>query len=178
MSDEAIITAVKNGDKEAFGNLAQKYGGALYSYIFYSVKDDGAAGDIYQDTLLKALSHINKYKEQGKFKQWLFAIARSKVMDHFRQNSRAVQLGDEDTADNYPGADDTASAAATNLTMSEIQNFIALLPREQQEVILLRTHMSFKEISALLGCPIGTVLARMSRGIKKLQQFIGDSYAA
>jgi len=178
MQDEELIAAFKNGDKEAFGLLVQKYKDQLYSFIFYTVKDEGAAGDIFQDTLLKAMAEIAKYKEQGKFKSWLFTIARNKATDHFRKMSKFVQFGEEEDGDKFASSDDTQAQAATSITLAEIQNFIGRLPKEQQEVILLRTYLSFKEIASVLDCPIGTVLARMNRGIKKLQQFMGESYAA
>jgi len=179
MTEELIIKDVKNGNTEAFGLLVEKYKDHLYSFIFYSVKDEGAAGDVLQDTFLKALKEIDKYKEEGKFKAWLFTIARNKVTDHFRKNSRFVQFGEEDDADDYANTtDNTEARALSNISLGEIADFISLLPKEQQEVILLRTHLSFKEIAQMLGCPIGTVLARMNRGIKKLQKFMGEEYAA
>jgi len=179
MQDEQIILDIKNGNREAFGLLAEKYKDALYSFIFYSVKDEGAAGDIFQDTLLKAMTQIDKYKEEGKFKPWLFTIARNKITDHYRKNAKFIQFGEEEDGDKFAHArDNTEALACGAITLEEIGKFLCRLPREQQEVILMRTHLSFKEIAAALGCPIGTVLARMNRGIKKLQQYMGEEYAS
>ena len=178
MQDEQIISNIKAGDSEAFGLLAEKYKDALYSFIFYSVKDEGAAGDIFQETLLKAMTEISKYKEEGKFKAWLFTIARNKVTDHYRKNAKFIQFGEDEDGDKYASADNTEKKAFGTITLDEITGFIGRLPREQREVIVMRTHLSFKEIASVLGCPIGTVLARMSRGVKKLRQYMGEEYAA
>ena len=179
MQDEQIISDIKAGNREAFGLLVEKYKDALYSFIFYSVKDEGAAGDIFQETLLKALTEISKYKEEGKFKAWLFTIARNKVTDHYRKNAKFIQFGEDEDGDKFAHKNDNTEAKASSaITLAEIGRFIGRLPREQQEVILMRTYLSFKEIAAVLGCPIGTVLARMSRGVKKLQQYMGEEYAS
>jgi RNA polymerase sigma-70 factor (ECF subfamily) len=178
MNDDIIIQNVKNGQHDQFGKLVEKYKDQLYSFIYYSVKDEASAGDIFQDTMLKALTEIKKYKDEGKFKAWLFTIARNKVTDHFRKNSKFVQLADDEDADGFASKDNTEALAASNISLGEIEGFIGLLPKEQQEVILLRVYLSFKEIAAILDCPLGTVLARMNRGIKRLQKYMGEEYAA
>jgi RNA polymerase sigma-70 factor (ECF subfamily) len=178
-SDEEITAQVKNGDAQAFGLLAERYKNRLYSFILYSVKDAGAAGDIFQDTLLKAFLGINGYNEAGKFKAWLFTIARNKIMDYYRDAAKTVQFGEKDDADTYATPDDnTETKALGAITLAEIRNFIGCLPAEQREVVIMRTYLSFKEIAAVLGCPLGTVLARMNRGVKKLRQFMGEDYAS
>ena len=176
--DDIVIYNVKNGKKEDFGLIVEKYKDQLYSFIYYSVKDEAAAGDIFQETMLKALTEINKYKEEGKFKAWLFTIARNKITDHFRRGAKNVQLEEDGEDEAFATADTTSGGALGNISMEEITDFIGRLPREQQEVILLRQYLSFKEIAAMLDCPLGTVLARMNRGIKKLQKFMGEGYAA
>jgi RNA polymerase sigma factor, sigma-70 family len=176
--DDIVIYNVKNGNKEDFGLLVDKYKDKLYSFIFYSVRDEAAAGDIFQETMLKALTEINKYKEEGKFKAWLFTIARNKITDHFRRCAKTVQLDEENEDETFASEDTTSSQAFGKVSMEEITGFISRLPREQQEVIILRQYLSFKEIAAMLGCPLGTVLARMNRGIKKLQKLMGEEYAS
>ncbi|MDR0953225.1 MAG: RNA polymerase sigma factor [Elusimicrobiota bacterium] len=177
MQDDIIIASIKNGKKEDFGLLVEKYKNQLYSFIYYSVKNDAIAGDLFQDTMLKALQEINKYQEEGKFKAWLFTIARNKITDYFRKSSKVVQFSEEMDADTFASPDNTATKALGNISLEEIGGFISKLPKEQQEVILLRQYLSFKEIAHALNCPIGTVLARMNRGIKKLQAFMGEEYA-
>lgn len=178
VQDDIIICNVKNGNKEEFGLLVDKYKDSLYSFLFYSTKNEDTAADILQDTMIKALEEIQKYKEEGKFKAWLFTIARNKVTDYFRKTCKTVQLGEEEDADDFSSKDNTAASALSNISLNEIKDFMDRLPKEQQEVILLRQYLSFKEIAAALNCPIGTVLARMNRGIKKLQKFMGEEYAA
>ena len=174
MQEELIINEVKNGNKEKFGLLIEKYQDTLFTFIFYSVKDEGTAKDILQETFLKALKEINNYKEEGKFKAWLWTIARNKVMDFYRKAKKLVPL-EEDTLEEQ---DETSKKALGKIELSHIQNLIEALPSEQKEVILMRQYLSFKEIAAVLNCPLGTVLARLNRAIKKIQKSLGEDYAA
>lgn len=172
--EELIIYDVKNGNKEKFGLLVEKYQDSLYTFIFYSVKDEGTAKDILQETFLKALKEINNYKEEGKFKAWLWTIARNKVMDFYRKSSKIVPLEEE----TLKQQDETSKNALGQIELKHIQNLIEELPSEQKEVILMRQYLSFKEIAAVLDCPLGTVLARLNRAIKKIQKSLGEDYAA
>lgn len=175
MQDEQlIIYDVKNGNKEKFGLLIEKYQDSLFTFILYSVKDEGNAKDILQETFIKALKEINKYKEEGKFKAWLWTIARNKVMDFYRKANKIVPLEEETVKQN----DETSKNALGAIELDHIKSLIENLPPEQKEVILMRQYLSFKEIAAVLDCPLGTVLARLNRAIKKIQKSLGEDYAA
>lgn len=174
MQDEIIIKEIKNGNKEIFGKLVEKYQDSLFTFIFYSVKDEGNAKDILQETFIKALKEIDKYKEEGKFKAWLWTIARNKVMDFYRKGGKTVPLEEEIIKQD----DETSKNALGQIELNHIKSLIENLPPEQKEVILMRQYLSFKEIASVLNCPLGTVLARLNRAIKKIQKSLGEDYAA
>ena len=174
MQDENIIKEIKEGHTEKFGELVEKYQDSLFTFIFYSVKEEGTARDILQETFIKALKEINKYKEEGKFKAWLWTIARNKIMDFYRKSSKIVPLEEE----TLKQEDETSQKALGQIELSHIKSLIENLPPEQKEVILMRQYLSFKEIAAVLDCPLGTVLARLNRAIKKIQKSLGEDYAA
>ncbi|MBQ4493112.1 MAG: RNA polymerase sigma factor [Elusimicrobiaceae bacterium] len=176
MQDELIIKEVKSGNKEKFSLLVEKYQDTLFTFIYYSLRDEASAKDILQETFIKALKEIDKYKEEGKFKAWLWTIARNKVMDFYRKAGKIVPL--EEEALNLNQGDETSKKAFSKLELSHIESIIENLPTEQKEVVLLRQYLSFKEIAAVLDCPLGTVLARLNRAIKKIQKSLGEEYAA
>ncbi len=161
-------------DTQDFEVLTAPYRDKLFSYILYTVRDESAAWDIFQDTMLKALKNQNKYREEGKLKSWLFTIASNNIKDYYRSFGKFLPLEE----DAVLTEDTTSTAALSNVGMQELQNALEKLPLEQREVIILRQYFSFKEIAQMSGCPLGTVLARMNRGIKKLQDFLGKQYAA
>ncbi len=174
MQDEIIIKEIKNGNKEIFGQLVEKYQDSLFTFIFYSIRDEDSAKDILQETFIKALKEIDKYKEEGKFKAWLWTIARNKVMDFYRKSSKIVPLEEE----TLKQEDETSKKALSQIELSHIEKIIENLPPEQKEIILLRQYLSFKEIATVLDCPLGTALARLNRAIKRIQKSLGEEYVA
>lgn len=177
INEQEIIKAVKSGNYEAFGLLVDKYKESLYSFIFYSIKNEAAAQDIYQDTLVKALTRLKNYREEGNFKAWLFTVARNKVTDYFRANSKTVSLPEDTTADIFPSKENTEKEVFSKISLDNILVKIEALPEKDKEIILLRQYLSFQEIAEVLNCPLGTALARLNRAIKKLQKTLGEEYA-
>ena len=177
INEQEIIKEVKNGNFEAFGLIVEKYKESLYSFIFYSVKNEAAAQDIYQDTLVKALKQINKYREEGNFKAWLFTVARNNITDYFRAGSKFASLPEDESADIFPSKENTEKQVMSKISLDNILFKIEELPEKDKEIILLRQYLSFKEIAEVLDCPLGTALARLNRAIKKLQNSLGEEYA-
>ena len=177
INEQEIIKTVQDGNFEVFGEFVEKYKESLYSFIFYSVKNEAAAQDIYQDTLLKALKQINKYREEGNFKAWLFTVARNNITDYFRSNSKFASLPEDESADIFPSKENTEKQVMEKISLDNILAKIEDLPEKDKEIILLRQYLSFKEIAEVLNCPLGTALARLNRAIKKLQNSLGEEYA-
>lgn len=177
INEQEIIKAVKGGNVEVFGLLVEQYKESLYSFIFYSVKNEAAAQDIYQDTLVKALTKLKDYREKGNFKAWLFTVARNNITDYFRAGSKFASLPGDESADIFPSKENTEKQVMSKISLDNILAKIEELPDKDKEIILLRQYLSFKEIAEVLNCPLGTALARLNRAIKKLQISLGEEYA-
>ena len=177
INEQEIIQTVKDGNFEAFGLIVEKYKESLYSFIFYSVKNEAAAQDIYQDTLIKSLTKLKGYHEEGNFKAWLFTVARNNVTDYFRANTKYASLPEDESADIFPSKENTEKEVISKISLDNILAKIEELPEKDKEIILLRQYLSFKEIAEVLNCPLGTALARLNRAIKKLQNSLGEEYA-
>lgn len=177
INEQEIIKEIKVGNTEAFGLLIERYKESLYSFIFYSIKNEAAAQDIYQDTLVKALTKLKDYREEDNFKAWLFTVARNNVTDYFRANSKFASLPEDESADIFPSKENTEKQVMQKISLDNILAKIEELPEKDKEIILLRQYLSFKEIAEVLDCPLGTALARLNRAIKKLQNSLGEEYA-
>lgn len=176
-SDDELVQGCQQGNSEDFNELVYRYKNDLYQYILALTRDEGAAGDIFQEVFLSFYRNIATYQPQGKLKSYLFTSARNRVLNYFRDQDKAVSLDGADTEENVPLQEQIASnepTALENLEQAERleqirQAALALSPK-QREVIYLKQSMTFQEIADMLQRPLGSVLADYHRGIRKMQE--------
>jgi RNA polymerase sigma factor (sigma-70 family) len=135
-------------------------------------RDAAGADDAVQEACLRAFRFFDNLQGPSP-KAWLMTIVRNACLDWLKD--QRVHHADEsyDEAVHIAGTvESTESAAARTSDARWLHEGLAKLPREQREVIVLREleELSYKEISAIVGVPIGTVMSRLSRGRELLQQ--------
>jgi RNA polymerase sigma-70 factor (ECF subfamily) len=150
---------------------------AAYNLARWLVRNDQDAEDIVQESFLKA------FKAQANFrgveaKSWMLSIVRNTAMDFRRRDksSKAVPIGE----DGYEPEDASPSQERTLLEQSrrdQVRKAIANLQPEFREVVVLREieGCSYKEISATLGIPMGTVMSRLARARNMLLLELGGA---
>ena len=89
-ADETLVALYAQGNNEAFDILLNRYKDRLYAYIYYTVRNEELAEDIFQETFTKAIVTIQqgRYNENGKFPAWLTRIAHNLIIDCFRQEKQ------------------------------------------------------------------------------------------
>jgi RNA polymerase sigma factor (sigma-70 family) len=130
------------------------------------------AEDAVQDACVRALTFFDGFHgEDGR--AWLLAIVRNTCYDWLRKKKRLVALDDVAApADCAPGPELQQLQAADRAL---VQQSIERLPAEYREVIVLREieGMAYKQIAQVIDAPIGTVMSRLARGRKRLEQLLG-----
>ena len=170
LTDDELVGLYAEGNNEAFDTLLNKYQSRLFSYIYYVVRNEDVANDLFQETFLKALVRIQKgqYRSNGKFNAWITRIAHNLIMDHFRsqEQENLVSNGEAD----YDIFNSTLLSEHTvedqmliTQSLTDAKNIMSCLPPSQSEVVRMRFYenMSFKEIADKLGISINTALGRM-----------------
>ena len=180
-SDDELIVLFQNGTQEAFEEIVLRYKNSVYQYILSLVKDDGAAGDLFQDVFLALFKHAADFRAEGKLKSWLFQTARNKVLHFWRDNKTPLSLDETDEEGNAFWHETLADDAPALLDVLETQELGAQirqaaekLPPRQREVVFLRQYMSFKEMADFLHRPLGTVLADCHRGLQKMKVLLNQ----
>jgi RNA polymerase sigma-70 factor (ECF subfamily) len=137
------------------------------------------AEDLVQETCLRALRAIGRFRSDGNVKSWLFTILRNVWLNQLRQRRTAPHLVELDADENC--ANEPADAAQDPLTdyvskveREQVRAAIQQLPLAFREIILLREYedLSYQEIAALLDCPPGTVMSRLARARSKLRDLL------
>src|SRR6059036_1011944 len=179
IADREMIERIGRGDQSAFSALYDRLSRPLYSLALRMLGDAGDAQDALQDVFLQIWSRAATYNpEQSTVFSWTVLLTRSRVIDRLRargRRSRVMVVSTEETPTDAADASTVESAADTaekNDEAARVRYVLTNLPSEQREAIEMAffEHLSHHEIAARLGQPLGTVKARIRRGLLKLRQ--------
>ncbi len=186
LPDADVVALAQRGREAAYRELIRRYERPVFSLVFRMVRDRELAEDLTQDTFIKVLQHIDRYRPEFKFSSWLFKIANNVAIDHLRRR----QL-DTVSMDGSPHAVTADAVEATSFDVSArdesaldrleakelgsaIEDAIAQLRPEYRACILLRhvEDKSYEEIAATLDLPLGTVKTYIHRARHELRELL------
>jgi RNA polymerase sigma-70 factor (ECF subfamily) len=148
--DLAALAIEAKTDPQVFGRLYEHYVPSIYRYLYSRVGTVHVAEDLTSQTFMAAFKSLPRYHERGQFSAWLFRIARSKLMDHYRGNRHEESL---EAADGLVVGSDTLASVMQNETLGHLRLLIGELKDDERELIRLRfvADLSFAEMADLLG---------------------------
>jgi RNA polymerase sigma-70 factor, ECF subfamily len=172
ISDEQVLALASQGDREAFGELYERYVGRIYNYIYYRTGSSFDAEDLTERVFFRALRHIRNYTDRGlPFSAWLYRIAHNLVANWHRDNSRRKEVPlDDGLMSPYHG-----ELPENELLHSEererLLSVIRCLPADRQQLLILKfaEHMSNAEIAEIMGRTEGAVKSLYHRTLLSLR---------
>ena len=167
---------MESTELERFEAIVLPHLDAAYTLARYLTRDADDAQDIVQEASLRAFRYFAGFRgsEPGEGRAWLLAIVRNTVRtwhDRNRHHAKATEFDEKLHSEGI--ADDHPEASAVRKSESEaLREAIERLPAEFREVIVLREleGLSYKEISDVAGVPVGTVMSRLSRARRRLEE--------
>jgi len=176
----ATIASAQEGDSEAYQRLLDAYGPRLYGYFYRATRRHHDAEDLLGEIMLRLVKQLKRYDDRGRFEPWLFRIAANMVRDRIRRRKSkpppsslsAENEAGQSRADRLEGRNTPVDEPLLQAEASEeVRQALDDLDAKTREMILLRFfgEMSFKELAEHFECPLGTVLARVHRGLKALR---------
>lgn len=169
---EDMLGDASRGDEEAWRYIVDAYAPRVFGLIRAQCGDVDLAEEITQSTFCTIVTKIESYTELGKFEAWLFRIAMNRLRDEMRRRGRQARPVEEQTLMGLAGAGPTDEQDRTWPELSAgLQRALTQLSEADQRIIHLRHFggLSFKQIADVLDQPLGTVLARHHRALKKLR---------
>jgi RNA polymerase sigma-70 factor (ECF subfamily) len=159
------------GDQEAWRVIVDMYSRRVFGLIRAQCGNADLAEEITQSTFCTIVAKIGSYTEQGKFESWLFHIAMNRLRDEMRRRKRQAQPVEEETLTGLVGAAPEAPPGVDPAERQALLRAIESLSEADRRIVHLRhvAGLSFKQIAELLDQPLGTVLARQHRALKKLK---------
>jgi RNA polymerase sigma factor (sigma-70 family) len=149
---------------------------AAFNYARWLTKNDADAEDVVQDATIRALRFFSSLRNDDA-RAWLMTIVRNTWYGRLARQGHSQPVGVYDEmGDNR--RDEGLGPEALVLqqqTVEQVQRAVESLPLDFREVIALREleGLSYKEIAAIVGVPIGTVMSRISRARERLLILLG-----
>lgn len=179
-TENAQVLAAQQGDREAFNWLVLAYQDRVFNLAYRMLNEETAAEDAAQKVFLNAYQKLCTFRG-GSFKNWLLRITANICYDELRHTARhpTVELDPLDEGEGQQPCisylvDDQPSPeqAVTQAEMRQmIHECLKRLPEEFRTAVVLvdMEDLSYQEVAAMLGIPIGTVKSRLTRGRLRLR---------
>ena len=163
---EGLLSAVGQGDREAFAALYGMAKGPVYALALSILGHVQEAQDVTQDAFVRIWEKAPGYESRGTAMAWMLTITRNLALMVLRRQARKAELSEEEWA--------AIPAPASGLSREDSQllhEALNGLEAEERQVIFLHalSGLKHREIAQLLDIPLSTVLSKYQRGLKKLR---------
>ena len=176
-TDEALATALRDGDDTALNVLMTRWQSPLRGFLYRMLQNEHDALDLAQETFVRIYRHRENYRAGARFSTWMFQIALNLARDHCRRRTRrptdSLDAAPEPSDDQNPGA-----AALLAERARTVRAAIAELPEDLRAAVIFSEYddKSHAEIAAIVGATPKAVETRLYRARdllrKKLAKFM------
>ncbi|MBM3238196.1 sigma-70 family RNA polymerase sigma factor [Candidatus Poribacteria bacterium] len=185
-SDVEFVQEALAGDLDAFGQLVNKYQGAVYGLAFHLVGNFADAQDLAQEAFIKAFQNLSQLKDYTKFAHWLKQITANTCHRWLRQRQREIsRIGflheiDEQSEGVHIATPDEIVESKERIQM--VRQAMNTLPKNNRIVLTLfyMDGLSYGDISEFLGLPVSTIKSRLHHARKKLKEemiaMVGETF--
>lgn len=179
-TEEQLVKASRQGDANAFGQLAQIYQSRVFALALRMIGDRLTAEDLTQEAFLRAYQKLDTYRGEARFYTWLYRIAINLCLRHL-QRERRLTFADWPP---IPVEDDEVipddALSPEDLVLREevkvgcLTGLVRCLSRQQRATFVLAVLLDppNRDVAAILGCSLGAVKARLHRARRTLTSFL------
>lgn len=184
-SDEELLTAFRDGQREAFGALLRRYERELYGYLRRYLNDDHLADDVFQNTFLQVYVKAGQYEAGRPVRPWLYTIATNQAVDALRRQGRhpVVSLdqtvresGDGEVRSLLELLESGAAGPFEHVRLEErrllVRFGVEQLPEFLRQVVILAYYqgLKYRDIAEVMDIPVGTVKSRLHAALVRLHE--------
>ncbi|MBR6755354.1 MAG: sigma-70 family RNA polymerase sigma factor [Peptococcaceae bacterium] len=183
MQESELIKKAKKGDIAAFEELVRLHEKKVYTIAYKYMGNYEDAGDITQETFIKAYQVIETFRGEASFGTWVYRIAANKALDELRKRKKFQITSLEEEIELEAGSV-SKEIAAEDVTPEEyylqqetgqyLQQLLNEMREEYKVVIIMREveGRTYEEMAKALDCSLGTVKSRLSRARNHLKEKI------
>jgi RNA polymerase sigma-70 factor (ECF subfamily) len=186
-SDLSLVRRVQRGDKGAFDALVLKYQHKVVKLVMRYVRNPAEAEDVAQEAFIKAYRALPQFRGDSAFYTWLYRIAINTAKNAVVSRDRSpidydldLQNSDEsyDMQSRLKDAETPEGLVLTDEIRGTVNSAIDALPEDLRTAIVLREleGLSYEEIAAAMGCPVGTVRSRIFRAREAIDRRLREVF--
>lgn len=169
--DQLVAQRLADGDDSALAELYDRHGRTAFSLAYRIVGDAETAEEVVQEVFLAVWRRAGSYRpERGSVRAWLLTAVRNRGIDVLRARQSRPRTT---VIDDLPLAapDDPAQLALSRATADSVRAAVAKLPKDQRTAVELAyfAGLSYPEIAARLGVPLGTIKSRLRLALERLR---------
>jgi len=174
IESELLLLQHRRGKSGALEKLVELWEQPLYYYMRRLVNTEDEAKDVTQDVWLNVVRKIDAVRDPAAFPAWLYKVARTQAVSHFRKTRPFEPL-----PDNEPAADvacTSANSPPSVLNAEELHWGLSQLRPPHSECLILHflEGFSLEEVGNILGVPLGTVKSRVHYAKKALRDVLKE----
>jgi len=172
-SDSRLVEETRRGNREAFGELVQRYEHRLMRVIGRFVSDEETARDLAQETFIRVFERLDQFDPSRRFGPWLFRIGVNLTLDYLRKLKRrgGWSLFSETPRDRRPEPATPDPRRQQDISQ-EVRAVLDELPEKYRSVLILRDleNFSTSEIAAILNRKEATIRWRLAEARERFQR--------
>lgn len=175
--DASLVARVLAGESEAYRVLVERYQRAVFSCAYQLLGSESDAEEAAQEAFVQAYEKLARLREPRYFFSWIWRIC-STVALKWRMKARRAALGLDEESGAVSQVERPDAASRRGERDHALIAALSELPDEQREVLTLRfwEDMDYAEMAGLLGISHDALYQRASRGIRRLQEILGDDF--
>lgn len=179
--DDRLMLRLQDGDSSAFDELVERHQRSLWGFFFRSTRDSQLSEDLTQETLLKVYNQFWDYLPSGRFRGWMFRIARNLLIDDVRRKSHDALLKavrgsareEEDILQKIAGDMIPPEVTVQRREVTEmVKSCLAQIPEDQRLTFEMHHFegLSLPEVADALDVPLATCKSRLRLAREKLTE--------
>jgi RNA polymerase sigma-70 factor (ECF subfamily) len=175
--DDQCMRELQGGDGSAFDELVERHYGPLVGFFCRQQRDRQLAEDLAQETLLRVYNEVWDYIPQGRFRAWMYRIARNLLIDTVRRHSYDALVGARAGGDPElqlarlaASGETPAELAGGRETVALVGELLDSLPADQRLTFTLHHYLelSLPEVAEVMEASVSTTKSRLRLAREKL----------